>query len=70
MEREKAILGDDARQFATVEDVGFDDDDGDLLGGGMSGAGGNTDFDSQFPDITSPNPNEVCLFFPADRSMF
>jgi hypothetical protein len=47
--REKALLGDDANQFATVEDGDFDDD---LLGGG-----GETDqFESQFPDITA---NEV-----------
>ncbi|KAK5656154.1 hypothetical protein OQA88_4914 [Cercophora sp. LCS_1] len=59
LEREKAILGDDARQFATVEDVGFDDDDDDLLGGGISGGGDNAAFDSQFPDITTPNPNEA-----------
>jgi len=33
LEREKAILGDDAHQFATVEDADFDEDDNDLLGG-------------------------------------
>ncbi|KAK0739670.1 clathrin light chain [Apiosordaria backusii] len=56
LEREKAILGDDANQFATVEDAGFDDDDDDLLGGGISAPGNNNAaFDSQFPDITSPN---------------
>lgn len=48
--REKAILGDDANQFATVEDAGLDDD---LLSGGDSG---NVQFESQFPDITQ---NEV-----------
>ncbi|KAK0674083.1 clathrin light chain [Cercophora samala] len=56
LEREKAILGDDANQFATVEDAGFDEDDDDLLGGGISASGNNNAaFDSQFPDITSPN---------------
>ncbi|KAK4646637.1 Clathrin light chain [Podospora bellae-mahoneyi] len=56
LEREKAILGDDANQFATVEDAGFDEDDDDLLGGGISATGNNSAaFDSQFPDITSPN---------------
>ncbi|KAK4657359.1 Clathrin light chain [Podospora pseudocomata] len=55
LEREKAILGDDANQFATVEDAGFDEDDDDLLGGGISATGNNSAaFDSQFPDITSP----------------
>ncbi|KAK3366018.1 clathrin light chain [Lasiosphaeria ovina] len=52
LEREKAILGDDANQFATVEDAGFDDDD-DLLGGGIGATGGDAAFESQFPDITS-----------------
>ncbi|KAK3308201.1 clathrin light chain [Chaetomium strumarium] len=55
LEREKAILGEDANQFATVEDAGIDDADNDLLGGGVSSAGGNAAFESQFPDITSPN---------------
>lgn len=36
LEREKAILGDDANQFATVEDADFDDGNDDLLGGGVS----------------------------------
>ncbi|TLD24766.1 hypothetical protein PspLS_05829 [Pyricularia sp. CBS 133598] len=51
--REKALLGDDANQFATVEDGGDDDDD-DLLGGG-GGNSGNAEFESQFPDLASPN---------------
>ncbi|KAM7208802.1 clathrin light chain [Naviculisporaceae sp. PSN 640] len=55
LEREKALLGDDAHQFATVEDAGFDDDDNDLLGGGVAPTGGDSAFESQFPDITSPN---------------
>jgi len=59
LEREKAILGDDANQFATVEDAGFDEDDNDLLGGGgggdVSSPGNNAAFESQFPDITSTN---------------
>ncbi|GAB1314898.1 Clathrin light chain [Madurella fahalii] len=55
LEREKAILGDDANQFATVEDAGFDEGDDDLLGGGISSPGGNAAFESQFPDITSSN---------------
>ncbi|KAK0635678.1 clathrin light chain [Bombardia bombarda] len=55
LEREKAILGADANQFATVEDAGFDEDDDDLLGGGIGATGGDAAFESQFPDITSPN---------------
>ncbi|KAL8404154.1 hypothetical protein RB594_009134 [Gaeumannomyces avenae] len=50
--REKAILGEDANQFATVEDGGDDDDD--LLGGGGGGDSGSAQFESQFPDLTSP----------------
>lgn len=52
--REEAILGADAHQFATVEDADLDDDD-DLLGGGIGSHGGNAAFETQFPDITSPN---------------
>jgi hypothetical protein len=62
LEREKAILGEDANQFATVEDAGVDDVDDDLLGGGVSSPGGNAAFESQFPDITSPNA--VCAGTP------
>ncbi|KAL1842045.1 hypothetical protein VTJ49DRAFT_6115 [Mycothermus thermophilus] len=53
LEREKAILGDDANQFATVEDATLEDDN-DLLGGGGGGAtsSGDAAFESQFPDIT------------------
>lgn len=49
--REKAILGDDAEQFASAE--GGDDD---LLGGGgaTDNALGDSTFEAQFPDITSP----------------
>ncbi|EAA32035.1 hypothetical protein GE21DRAFT_8106 [Neurospora crassa] len=61
LEREKALLGDDANQFATVEDAGFDDDN-DLLGGGLdssagAGAGLETSaaFESQFPDLSAGN---------------
>ncbi|KAL2135356.1 hypothetical protein VTI74DRAFT_8882 [Chaetomium olivicolor] len=55
LEREKAILGEDANQFATVEDAGFDDDNDLLGGGGVSSPGNNAAFESQFPDISSPN---------------
>ena len=50
--REKALLGDDANQFATGDDSAAFADDGDLLGGG----GHNTEstFESQFPDLASP----------------
>lgn len=50
LQREKAVLGDDANQFASVEDG-----DDDLLGGGIGATGGNATFETQFPDITSPN---------------
>lgn len=58
--REKAILGEDADKFATVEDGDAFDDD--LLGGG----GGETaQFEQQFPDLSGPN--EVRPPFPRCR---
>lgn len=42
--REKALLGDDADQFATNDD--------DLLGG--AGNNEQSTFESQFPDLTNP----------------
>jgi Clathrin light chain len=54
--REKAILGDDANQFATSDDAAAFPDDNDLLGG--TGPVASTSFESQFPDISSAN--EVC----------
>lgn len=55
--REKAILGDDADNFATADDdalfqAGGDDD---LLGGGDETA----QFESQFPDLSAPNQVRV-----------
>jgi len=48
--RERALLGDDAQQFSSIE--GGDDD---LLGGGSTdNALGDSTFEAQFPDITSP----------------
>jgi hypothetical protein len=53
--REKAMLGDDADQFATGhEGAAFKDGDDDLLGGGNSGAQDSA-FESQFPDISGTN---------------
>ncbi|KAH7309444.1 clathrin light chain [Stachybotrys elegans] len=50
--REKAILGDDADQFATSADAdAFGDASGDLLGGGDNA---QSTFESQFPDLTTP----------------
>ncbi|KAM0280302.1 hypothetical protein ACHAQH_004138 [Verticillium albo-atrum] len=54
--REKALLGDDADQFATNNDSAAFEDDHDLLGGG--GGGGNqqqSTFESQFPDLAQQN---------------
>lgn len=63
--REKAILGDDADQFATSEDAAaFGDASGDLLGGGDNA---DSTFESQFPDLASPtavgliNKSSGCL---------
>lgn len=54
--RERAVLGDDADQFVTVEDAGDDD----LLGGGDDGefvtsSGSNAAFESSFPAIDTSN---------------
>jgi hypothetical protein len=50
--REKALLGDDANQFASSNDAAaFTDPSGDLLG--QSDAAQST-FESQFPDLTDP----------------
>lgn len=54
--REKAILGDDAKQFSSYSTVEDGEGDDDLLGGGGDFAtGGDATFDKQFPDIMSPN---------------
>jgi len=51
--REKAILGDDANQFAMSDDAaGLGEPSGDLLN--QSDAAQST-FDSQFPDLASPS---------------
>jgi hypothetical protein len=50
--REKALLGDDANQFATTADAdAFGDASGDLLG---QGDNAQSTFESQFPDLTDP----------------
>ena len=64
LSREKALLGDDANQFASSNDNAafVEDDDDDLLGGGGGGgqSGGNEEFEfeSSFPAIDTQN--EVC----------
>ena len=58
--REKELLGDDAQQFASVEDGGDDD----LLGAGSTdNALGDSTFEAQFPDITSPTEVRLPLQF-------
>jgi hypothetical protein len=59
LSREKALLGDDADQFASSNDNAafVEDDDEDLLGGG-GGGGGNEEvmeFESSFPAIDTQN---------------
>ncbi|EKD17545.1 uncharacterized protein L3040_006663 [Drepanopeziza brunnea f. sp. 'multigermtubi'] len=64
LSREKALLGDDADQFASGNDNAAyveDGGDDDLLGGGGYSGGGNeqvTDFESSFPAIDTSN-NDV-----------
>jgi hypothetical protein len=48
--REKALLGDDADQFASSNDAAAFADDGDLL----SQDAAKSTFESQFPDLTDP----------------
>lgn len=60
--REKALLGEDANQFATADDsAAFNAGDDDLLGGGGSGnvISEESTFESQFPDLA--NQNDVRL---------
>jgi hypothetical protein len=66
LSREKALLGDDADQFATGNDASaFVDDDDDLLGGGGAKAGGEevTEFESSFPAIDTRNEVWLYCFF-------
>lgn len=49
--REKAMLGDDANQFATAQDTSALNPDDDLLQGGEQP---QSTFDSQFPDLADP----------------
>ncbi|KAI0157304.1 clathrin light chain [Xylariaceae sp. FL1272] len=56
--RERALLGEDATQFTTGnESAALADPSDDLLGGGD--ASGNDQFNSQFPDITSPEQETI-----------
>ncbi|CAL3970760.1 hypothetical protein PZA11_007194 [Diplocarpon coronariae] len=60
LSREKALLGDDANQFATGNDNSafVEDGEDDLLGGGGGYSGGNehvTEFESSFPAIDTSN---------------
>ena len=63
LDRERALLGDDADQFATPQDLKAttveDADEDDLLGGGGYAGGTETmEFESSFPEIDTTN--EVC----------
>ena len=49
--REKALLGDDANQFASSSDAAAFADSGDLLG---ESEAAQSSFESQFPDLTDP----------------
>jgi hypothetical protein len=50
--REKALLGDDANQFATSDDAtALADTSGDLLG---ESTAAESTFESQFPDLANP----------------
>jgi len=57
LSREKALLGDDADQFATGNDNAafVEDGDDDLLGGGGGGGEDVHEFESAFPAIDTRN---------------
>jgi hypothetical protein len=80
LDRERAILGEDAEQFGAIQDhtnnaATVEDDDGDLLGGDYTGesnkatmAGGDMDdFESSFPAIDTQNEVSKALLRDADR---
>lgn len=57
--RERALLGDDATQFATSNDsAAFQDASDDLLGGGGEGE----QFESQFPDINTGSEVSLIIY--------
>lgn len=60
LDRERALLGEDADQFATPHDsrlTSVEDADDDLLGGSYESAGGAAmqEFESSFPEIDTTN---------------
>jgi len=59
LDRERALLGDDADQFATAHDhkatTVEEADDDDLLGGGYTGDAETMEFESSFPEIDTTN---------------
>lgn len=57
LNREKALLGDDADLFASGNDSAAFVDGGadDLLGGGQAGGEEVTEFESSFPEINTQN---------------
>ncbi|KAI0598138.1 clathrin light chain [Biscogniauxia sp. FL1348] len=57
--RERALLGDDATQFATGTESAIltDPATDDLLGGGDTGVAASPAFESQFPDINAAAPS-------------
>ena len=55
--REKAVLGDDADQFSSSNDIDAFGGDNDLLGGDGGAPAGEevTEFESSFPEISTQN---------------
>ena len=72
MTRERALLGDDAAQFASASDnaATVEDGDDDLLGGGGNYSGGNarseeiTEFESSFPAMDTHNQVGLDIWVP------
>ncbi|OBT45783.1 hypothetical protein VE00_03870 [Pseudogymnoascus sp. WSF 3629] len=56
LSRERAVLGEDATQFASKNDKAAfvdDDDEDDLLGGGNNGGEEVTEFQNNYPDVNA-----------------
>ncbi|ELR08913.1 hypothetical protein VC83_05855 [Pseudogymnoascus destructans] len=56
LSRERAVLGEDATQFASKNDKAAfvdDDDEDDLLGGGNNGGEEVTEFQNNYPDVNT-----------------
>ncbi|KFY80723.1 hypothetical protein V501_08281 [Pseudogymnoascus sp. VKM F-4519 (FW-2642)] len=78
LSRERAVLGEDATQFASKNDKAAfvdDDDEDDLLGGGNNGGEEVTEFQNNYPDVNANDNVRIPKAFIAltdytDKSQF